>query len=118
YFLLSAANFMGPGTAGAVTALVVQRGELWVAVVLVAPIYLTYRSYELFAGRLEYQKRHTEAMRRLNRKTMTALEQARNAERALAGEKERLADALAEMTLLEESRNQLLLREQAARAAA
>jgi len=117
-FLLSAANFMVAGTAGAVTALVVQRGELWVAVVLVAPIYLTYRSYELFAGRLEYQKRHTEAMRRLNRKTMTALEQARNAERALAGEKERLADALAEMTRLEESRNQLLLREQAARAAA
>jgi len=117
-FLLSAANFMVAGTAGAVTALVVQRGELWVAVVLVAPIYLTYRSYELFAGRLEYQKRHTEAMRRLNRKTMAALEQARRAERALAGEKERLADALAEMTRLEESRNQLLLREQAARAAA
>jgi len=117
-FLLSAANFMVAGTAGAVTALVVQRGELWVAVVLVAPIYLTYRSYELFADRLEYQKRHNEAMRRLNRKTMAALEHARRAERALAGEKERLADALAEMTRLEESRNQLLLREQTARAAA
>ena len=51
-FLLSAANFMVAGTAGALTALLVQRGELWVAVVLVAPIYLTYRSYELFAGRL------------------------------------------------------------------
>ena len=117
-FLLSAANFMVAGTAGALTAMVVERGEHWIAVVLLAPIYLTYRSYELFAGRLEYQKRHTEAMRRLNRKTMAALEQARRAERALAGEKERLADALAEMTRLEESRNQLLLREQAARAAA
>ena len=57
-------------------------------------------------------------MRRLNRKTMTALEQARSAERALAGEKERLAIALAEMTRLQESRNELLLREQTARAAA
>jgi signal transduction histidine kinase/ActR/RegA family two-component response regulator len=117
-FLLSAANFMVAGSAGALIAMVVQRGELWVAIVLVAPIYLTYRSYELFAGRLEYQKRHTEAMRRLNRKTTAALEQARSAERALAAEKERLAVALAEMTRLEESRNQLLLREQAARAAA
>jgi signal transduction histidine kinase len=80
-FLLSAANFMVAGTAGALTAMVVERGEHWIAVVLLAPIYLTYRSYELFAGRLEYQKRHTEAMRRLNRKTMAALEQARSAER-------------------------------------
>jgi signal transduction histidine kinase/CheY-like chemotaxis protein len=117
-FLLSAANFMVAGSAGALTAMVVQRGDHWIAVVVLAPIYLTYRSYELFAGRLEYQKRHTEAMRRLNRKTMAALEQAQSAERALAGEKERLAVALAEMTQLEESRNQLLLREQAARAAA
>jgi signal transduction histidine kinase/CheY-like chemotaxis protein len=117
-FLLSAANFMVAGSAGALTAMVVLRGELWVAVVLVAPIYLTYRSYELFAGRLEDQKRHTEQMRRQNRETTAALGQARSAERALAGEKERLAVALAEMTQLEESRNQLLRREQTARAAA
>jgi signal transduction histidine kinase/CheY-like chemotaxis protein len=117
-FLLSGANFMVAGTVGALTAMVVQRGDHWIAVVLMAPIYLTYRSYELFAGRLEDQKRHTEATRRLHRETMAALEQARSAERALAGEKERLAVALAEMTRLEESRNQLLLREQTARAAA
>jgi signal transduction histidine kinase/CheY-like chemotaxis protein len=117
-FLWSAASFMVAGTAGALTAMVVQRGDVWIAVVLVAPIYLTYRSYELFAGRLEDQKRHTEEMRRLHGETMAALEQARSAERALAEEKERLAVALAEMTRLEESRNQLLLREQSARATA
>jgi signal transduction histidine kinase/CheY-like chemotaxis protein len=117
-FLWSAASFMVAGTAGALTAMVVQRGEHWIAVVLVAPIYLTYRSYELFAGRLEDQKRHTEEMRRLHNETMAALEQARSAEHALAEEKERLGLALADMTRLEESRNQLLAREQAARTAA
>jgi signal transduction histidine kinase/CheY-like chemotaxis protein len=117
-FLWSVASFMVAGTAGALTAMVVQRGELWLAVMLVAPIYLTYRSYELFAGRLEDQKRHTDEMRWLHGETMAALEQARSAERALAEEKERLAIALADMTRLEESRNQLLVREQAARTAA
>ena len=117
-FLWSAASFMVAGTAGALTAMVVQRGEHWIAVVLVAPIYLTYRSYELFVGRLEDQKRHTDEMRRLHSETMGALEQARSAERALADEKERLAVALAEMTRLEDSRKQLLQREQTARAAA
>ena len=117
-FLWSAASFIVAGTAGALTAMVVQRGDHWIAVVLVAPIYLTYRSYELFAGRLEDQKRHNEEMRRLHGETMAALEQARCAERALAAEKERLGVALADMTRLEESRNQLLVREQMARSAA
>lgn len=117
-FLWSAASFIVAGTAGALAAMVVQRGDHWIAVVLVAPIYLTYRSYELFAGRLEDQKRYTEDMRRLHRETMAALEQARSAERALAAEKERLGIALADMTRLEESRNQLLVREQMARTAA
>ena len=117
-FLWSVASFMVAGTAGALTAMVIQRGDHWVAVVLVAPIYLTYRSYELFAGRLEDQKRHTDEMRRLHTETMAALEQARSAERALAAEKERLGIALADMTRLEESRNQLLVREQMARTAA
>jgi signal transduction histidine kinase/ActR/RegA family two-component response regulator len=64
---------------------------------MVAPVYLTYRTYQLFVGRLEDQKRH---------------------ERALAEEKERLAVTLAEMTRLEEMRHLLLEREHAARASA
>ena len=117
-FLWSGASFMVAGSAGALAALVVQRGEHWKAVLLVAPIYLTYRTYELFAGRLEDQKRHTEEIQRLHSETVAALGQARAAERALADEKERLGVALAEMTRLEDHRNQLLEREQAARALA
>jgi signal transduction histidine kinase/CheY-like chemotaxis protein len=117
-FLWSGASFMVAGSAGALAAVVVQRGDHWKAVLLVAPVYLTYRTYELFAGRLEDQKRHTEEIQRLHTETVTALGQAREAERALAGEKERLATTLAEMTKLEEMRNQLLAREQAARSSA
>ncbi|HZA36352.1 MAG TPA: ATP-binding protein, partial [Vicinamibacterales bacterium] len=81
-------------------------------------IYLTYRTYEMFAGRLDDQKRHTEDIQHEHEATINALAQAREAERALAAEKERLAVALAEMTNLEHARNHLLEREQAARAAA
>jgi signal transduction histidine kinase/CheY-like chemotaxis protein len=117
-FLWSGASFMVAGSAGALAAVMVQRGDHWMAVVLVAPIYLTYRSYKLFAGRLEDQKRHTEEMRGLHKETVAALEQARGAERALAAEKERLAVALVEMTRLEEQQKELLVREHAARESA
>ena len=43
-FLWSAASFIVAGTAGALAAVVVQRGDHWIDVVLVAPIYLTYLS--------------------------------------------------------------------------
>lgn len=117
-FLWSGASFMFAGSAGALAAVVVARGEHWKAALLVAPIYLTYRTYELFVGRLEDQRRHTEEIQRLHQDTIKALGQAREAERALAAEKERLGLALADMTRLEEMRNQLLEREQAARASA
>jgi signal transduction histidine kinase/ActR/RegA family two-component response regulator len=89
-FLWSASSFVVAGTAGAIGAVVVARGEHWKAVLLIAPIYLTYRTYEVFVGRLDDQRRHTEEMRQ----------------------------ALAEMTRLEEARKHLLEREQAARASA
>jgi len=117
-FLWSGASFMVAGTAGAVAAAVLHRGEHWKAVILIAPIYLTYRTYQLFAGRLDFEKRHLREIQRFHEETITALAQARDAERALAGEKERLALALVEMTKLDELRHQLLEREQTARASA
>src|SRR5262249_35024888 len=95
-----------------------DQGEQWKAVLLIAPVYLTYRTYELFVGRLEDQKHHMEEMLRLHQETVSALAQAREAERALASEKERLATAVAAMTRLEETRHSLREGEQAARATA
>ena len=117
-FLWSGVTFMVAGTIGAIAAVVVARGEHWVALLLLAPVYLTYRTFQAFLGRFMTQQRHMAAMARMHAETVAALAQAHAAERALAQEKERLATALAEMTRLEEGRHQLLDREQEARAAA
>jgi signal transduction histidine kinase/CheY-like chemotaxis protein len=117
-FLWSGVTFMMAGTAGAIAAVVITRGDHWIAVLLLAPVYLAYRSYELFAGRLSDQQRHMTDMQRMHQETVAALGQAHLAERALAAEKERLAALLSEKTRLEEARNDLLAREQAARASA
>jgi signal transduction histidine kinase/ActR/RegA family two-component response regulator len=81
-FLWSGASFMVAGSAGAMAAVVVARGEHWKAILLVAPIYLTYRTYEVFVGRLEDQARHMAEMRLLHQETVEALTQAREAEHA------------------------------------
>ena len=117
-FLWSGSSFMVAGSAGAAAAVIVNRGQHWIAVVLFAPIYLTYRTYRIFVGRLEDEQRHAAETARLHAEAVDALSQARAAERALATEKARLAEALAEMTRLQQIRNQLLEREQSARAAA
>jgi signal transduction histidine kinase/CheY-like chemotaxis protein len=96
-FLWSGASFMVAGSAGALAAIVIARGEAWEGAFLVAPVYLTYRTYELFVGRLDDERRHGEESRALQQETMRALNQVRDAEHA---------------------RDEHLAREQAARAAA
>jgi len=117
-FLWSLPSFMVAGSAGAFAAVVIQRGRHWEALLLLAPVYLTYRTYEIFVGRLEDQRRHVQETQQLHSETLEALRQALNAEQALAQEKERLATTLADMTRLEDARRQLLNRELSARAAA
>ena len=117
-FLWSGVTFMVAGSAGAMAAVVIDRGYHWMTLLLLAPLYLTYRTYELFIGRLEEQQRHMVDMARMHQVTVDALSQAHQAERALAGEKERLAEMLLEKMRLEEVRNELLEREHAARSAA
>jgi signal transduction histidine kinase/ActR/RegA family two-component response regulator len=74
-FLWSAASFMVAGTAGAMAAVVIDRGEHWKAVLMLAPVYLTYWTYRLFTGRLEDQKRHMDEMIQLERTRQRLLEQ-------------------------------------------
>ncbi len=81
-FLWSGASFMVAGSAGAMAAVVVDRGEHWKAILLIAPIYLTYRTYEVFVGRLDADRRHMGEMRDLHQGTVQALMKARQAERA------------------------------------
>jgi PAS domain S-box-containing protein len=93
-FLWSAPSFMVAGAAGAVAALVIDRGNPWLAILMLAPVYLSYRSYHLFVGRIEDQRRHVEETEKLHSETIEALLQTRRAEQALAEEKARLAVTL------------------------
>jgi signal transduction histidine kinase/CheY-like chemotaxis protein len=56
-FLWSGASFMVAASAGACAAVVVDRGEIWVALLMVAPVYAAYRTYGLFVGRLDLLER-------------------------------------------------------------
>jgi signal transduction histidine kinase/ActR/RegA family two-component response regulator len=96
-FLWSGVSYIVAGTAGAAAAIVIDRGNQWKAVLLLAPVYMTYRSYRMFVGRLEDQRRHVVESERLHRQAI---------------------DALSQLRAAESERNQLLEREQAARASA
>jgi PAS domain S-box-containing protein len=93
-FLWSGPSFMVAGAAGAIGAVVIERDDHWMAILMLAPVYLTYRTYQVFLGRIEDQRRHVEETQKLHSETIAALLQARRAERALADEKERLAVTL------------------------
>ena len=93
-FLWSAPSFMVAGAAGATAALVIDRDGQWTAILLVAPVYLAYRTYQVFLGRIEDQRRHAEESEKLHRETLDALLHARRAEEALEAETERLAVTL------------------------
>jgi signal transduction histidine kinase/ActR/RegA family two-component response regulator len=117
-FSWSGASFMVAGTAGAAAAVIIARGEMWHAALMVAPVYLTYKTYRVFIGRLEDRDRHAAEARRLHQEATTALALARQAEHELAAEKDRLAATVAELTRLEVTREELLESERTARASA
>jgi PAS domain S-box-containing protein len=93
-FLWSGPSFMVAGGAGAMAAMVIERGNHWLALMMIAPVYLTYRTYQVFLGRIQDQQRHVEETRRLHAEAVEALLQARRAEQALAAETERLTVTL------------------------
>ena len=93
-FLWTGPSFMVAGVAGAIAAVVIALGQYAAAILMLAPIYVTYRTYRVFLGRLADQKRHVEETQALHREAVEALAQARRAERALADEKERLSVTL------------------------
>ena len=90
-FLWSAASFTVVGTAGAAAAIVVVHGQAWNAFLMLMPVYLAYRAYLIFVGRLEDERRHAAETERQRQEAVCALQQARESRHALAEEKERLA---------------------------
>jgi signal transduction histidine kinase/CheY-like chemotaxis protein len=90
-FLWSGVSFMVAGGAGAMAAIVIARGYHWMAVLYLAPIYLTYRTYVLFIHRLEDERRHVAEMQHLEQTRQQLLEREKEARNA-AEEANRLKD--------------------------
>ena len=75
-FLWSAPSyFVGAGTA-AVAATLVTRTGYWFAPLAFAPIYLTYRTYKVYMGRIEDEQRHVRQTSDLHLATIEALARA------------------------------------------
>ena len=75
-FLPSAPSyFVGAGTA-ALAALLVTRTGYWFAPLGFAPIYLTYRTYKVYLGRIEGEQRHVQQTSDLHLATIEALARA------------------------------------------
>jgi diguanylate cyclase (GGDEF)-like protein/putative nucleotidyltransferase with HDIG domain len=71
-FLWSAPNYVAGAGAAALAAWAVHHAGFWVAPLTFAPIYLTYRTYKVYMGRLEAQ-RHAQDTSALHLATIEAL---------------------------------------------
>ncbi|OLC51238.1 MAG: hypothetical protein AUH43_02995 [Acidobacteria bacterium 13_1_40CM_65_14] len=75
-FLWSAPSyFVGAGTAAA-AAWFVEHAGFWVAPFTFAPMYLTYRTYKVYMGRIEDEQRHVQQTSDLHLATIEALARA------------------------------------------
>ena len=75
-FLWSAPSyFVGAGTA-ALAAKYVTHAGYWIAPLTFAPLYLTYRTYKVYMGRIEDQQRHVQQTSDLRLATIEALARA------------------------------------------
>jgi diguanylate cyclase (GGDEF)-like protein/putative nucleotidyltransferase with HDIG domain len=75
-FLWSAPSyFVGAGTA-AIAAWFVTHAGYWIAPLTFAPLYLTYRTYKVYMGRIEDQQRHVQQTSDLHLATIEALARA------------------------------------------
>ncbi len=72
-FLWSAPSYFVGAIAAAVAAWVVQSNSLWFVPLAAAPLYLTYRTYKVYLGRIEDERRHVQQMSDLHLATIEAL---------------------------------------------
>jgi diguanylate cyclase (GGDEF)-like protein/putative nucleotidyltransferase with HDIG domain len=68
-------SFVGACTAAMASALVLKTGY-WIAPLGFAPIYLTYRTYKVYRGRIEDEQRHVQQTSDLHLATIEALARA------------------------------------------
>ena len=72
-FLWSAPSYFFGAGAAAVAAAVIERGGYWMALLTTAPVYLIYRTYKVYMGRIQDQQRHVQQVSDLHLATIEAL---------------------------------------------
>src|SRR5437762_4111548 len=75
-FMWSAPSYFVGALAAAGVAIVVSRSagsNYWIALLAAAPLYLTYRSYKIYLGRIEDEQRHVQEVSDLHLATIEAL---------------------------------------------
>src|SRR3954463_1210665 len=72
-FLWSAASYFVGAGAAAIAASVIDQGGYWWASLVAAPLYLTYRTYKVYMGRIQDQQRHVAQVSDLHLATIEAL---------------------------------------------
>ena len=73
-FLWSAPSyFVGAGAAALATWMVTGWSAHWITPLAAAPLYLTYRTYKVYLGRIEDEQRHVREMADLHLATIEAL---------------------------------------------
>ena len=73
-FLWSAPSyFVGAGVAAVATWMVRDVSAHWITPLALAPLYLTYRTYKVYLGRIEDEQRHVREMADLHLATIEAL---------------------------------------------
>src|SRR5438034_5830846 len=72
-FLWSAPSYFVGAGAAAVAASVIDRGGYWMASLAAAPLYLTYRTYKVYMGRIQDQQRYVHQVSDLHLATIEAL---------------------------------------------
>ena len=72
-FLWSAPSYFVGALAAGIGASVVDKGGYWMASLAAAPLYLTYRTYKVYLGRVQDEQRHVEQVSDLHLSTIEAL---------------------------------------------
>jgi diguanylate cyclase (GGDEF)-like protein/PAS domain S-box-containing protein len=83
-FLWTAPSYYVGAGAAVASALLWQTQQWWLLPLAGAPVYLTFRSYQMYVDRLESEERHKEEVLRLHGDTLAALEAARQSEERYA----------------------------------
>jgi diguanylate cyclase (GGDEF)-like protein/putative nucleotidyltransferase with HDIG domain len=75
-FLMSAPSYFVGAAAAAVGSAFIERAGYWMAPLALAPLYLTYRTYKVYMGRIQDEQRHVQQTSDLHLATIEALARA------------------------------------------